>query len=199
MNILKTITLGLLFAGVTSFTADNPPKPFMDLLDRAKLAFVNPAGLVETPSIENPQMNYEYAMKYADKKFEVRFAIRPLDEQIKDYEEKEKTKKPGETNTNPNALYASLFKMTVLNISGGDFESMADLDKQTVKTEFNADWGAMAVLPIAMKEFGQSYKFCKVLAIHKDNVGDAFIFFLSDSKDGFDDLMKPAYHSLKFK
>jgi hypothetical protein len=38
-----------------------------------------------------------------------------------------------------------------------------------------------------------------IVAIHKDNFADAYFFYLSDTMDGFDELMNLAFHSLKFK
>ena len=198
MNKIKPFGTGLLLLVLTSFTSDNLPKTFTDLLDRANLTFQKPAGLEETKTIENRQMNYEYAIKYLKKKFEVRYAIRPLDDLLRDYKEKEKNKKPGDINIHPNKLYSSLLQVTTLNISGGQLPEVTLFDKQAVKQEFNADWGATTFVEVG-EEFGQKYKYCMIVAIHKDNLGDAYFFYLSDSKDGFDELMNPAFHSLKFK
>lgn len=198
MKTIKTLSTGLLFLVLTSFSSDNLPKTFTDLLDRANLTFQMPTGFEETKTIENRQMNYEYAVKHPKKKFEVRYAIRPLDNLIRDYEEKEKNKKPGDINIHPNKLYSSLLQVTTLNISGGQLPEITVFDKQAVKQEFNADWGATTFVEVG-KEFGQKYKYCMIVAIHKDNFADAYFFYLSDSKDGFDELMNPAFHSLKFK
>jgi hypothetical protein len=197
MNKIKTLSTVFLFLVLTAFTSDNSPKAFKDLLGRAKLTFQKPAGLEETKIIENRQMNYEYAIKYPKKKFEVRYAIRPLDNLLSDYEEKEKNKKPGDINIHPNKLYSSLLQVTAMNISGGKLPEISVFDKQAVKQEFNADWGATTFVEVG-KEFGQDYKYCMIVAIHKDNFADAYYFYLSDSKDGFDELMEPAFHSLKF-
>jgi hypothetical protein len=198
MNSIKSVSIGFLLIAITSFTTDNVPKEFTDLLDRAKLNFQNTVGLEETKIIVNRQMNYEYALKYPKKKFEVRYAIRPLDDLIKDYNQREKDKKPGDVNIHHNKLYASMFQATILNISGGKLPQIAAFDKQAVKAEFNADWGATTMVEVG-KEFGQEYKYCMIVAIHKDNIADAYFFYLSDTKDGFDELMLPAFHSMRFK
>lgn len=198
MNKIKTFSTGLLLLVLTSFTSDNLPKTFSDLLDRANLTFQNPTEFIETYIIDNQQMNYEYAIKHPKNKFEVRYAIRPLDNLLRDYEEKEKNKKPGDINIHPNKLYSSLLQVTTLNISGGQLPEVTVFDKQAVKQEFNADWGATTFVEVG-KEFGQDYKYCMIVAIHKDNFADAYFFYLSDTKDGFDELMNPAFHSLKFK
>jgi hypothetical protein len=192
------VIIGLLFLGLTSFKEDKLPKTFTKLLDRGKMTFLRPDGLVEVPTIENEQMNYEYALKYPDKNFEVRYAIRPLDIIMKEYQESIKNKKEGETILHPNKYCSPSLQATVLNISGGQLPNIAQFDSDAVKTEFNADWGATTFVELG-EEFGQSYKYCVVVAIHKDDTGDAYIFFLSDTKVDFDKNMQTAFHSLRFK
>lgn len=119
MKHIKTLATGLLFIVLTSFSSDKLPKIFTDLLDRANLTFQQVDGFKEVKTIENRQMNYEYAIKHTKKNFEVRYAIRPLDDLIRDYAEKEKNKKEGDINILPNKLYSSLLQVTTLNISGG--------------------------------------------------------------------------------
>jgi hypothetical protein len=198
MNKIRLATIGLLFFTLTSFKSDNLPKEFTDLLIRAGLTFQQVQGLEEIKTIQNRQMNYEYAIKYPNKKFEVRYAIRPLDNILNDYREKEKNKNKGDININPNKLYSSLFQATILNISGGKLPEITTFEKDAVKEEFNADWGATTFVELG-REFGQDYKYCMIVAIHKDNLGDAYIFYLSDSKVGFNELVDPAFYSLRFK
>jgi hypothetical protein len=197
VNIIKT-TACLLLLALMSFDSSQLPKKFSSLLERAQLTFEAPEGLKPTKIIENRQMNYEYALKYPATDFEVRYAIRPLDNLLKDYEQKEKNKQPGDINIHPNKLYNSLLQATILNISGGQLPEIKVFDKNAVKQEFNADWGALSFVELG-KEFGQDYKYCLVVAIHKEDVADAYFFYLSKSRDRFDELMQPAFHSLKFK
>lgn len=198
MNKIKLATIGLLFFILTSFTSDNLPKEFTDLLIRAGLTFQKVSKLEVTKTIRNRQMNYEYAIKYPNKKFEIRYSIRPLDKILSDYLQKEKNKKKEDINIDPNKLYSSLFQATILNISGGQLPEITTFEKAAVKDEFNADWGATTFV-VLEKEFGQDYKYCMIVAIHKDNFGDAYIFYLSDSKVGFNELVDPAFYSLRFK
>jgi hypothetical protein len=198
MKKTNFLLIGFSILLLTSFKSDNLPKEFSDLLDRAKMTFVKPIDYFKTPAIINNQMNYEYALVYSGKTFEVRYAIRPLDEQIKEYEKNMKNKKDGDIFLNPNNIYETVLQATVLNISGGILPNITAFNKDAVKNEFNADWGATAFVEVG-KEFGQAYKYCMVVAIHKDNVADAYYFYLSDSKEGFNEMMQPAFHSLKFK
>lgn len=186
------------------FSLTLAPKPslgqselFDNLLQRSALSFIQPPGFDSIGITENSAMEYEYALKHRSKNFEVRYAIRPLDTLLQQYQDKEQNKQPGDINLNPNNLYATLLKTTTLNISNDYLPEMVVFDKAAVKEEFNADWGGTTYVEVG-KEFGKGYKYCMIVAIHKDNVADAYLFFLSDNADNFNDIMLDAFHSLKF-
>ncbi len=188
----------LLILFMSSFASDKLPSSLVNLLARSKMTFEKPKELTETKMIENDQMHYEYAMKYGDKNFEVRIAIRPLDVAMKEFAKREMNKKAGDVNICPNQIYESSFQATLMNISGGQLPKTMAYRKEDVMKEFNADWGATSFVEVG-PEFAQKYKYCMVVALHKDNVADAYYFYLSDTRDGFAELMKPAFHSLRFK
>lgn len=162
------------------------------------MTFEMPQGFMETGIMDNRQMSYDYAIKHTTKTFEVRFAIRSLNDLIKIYQEREKNKKPGDINTDPNNLYKPALQATVLNISGGRMAQINQFPLQAVKAEFNADWGATTFIEVG-KEFGQNYQYCMVVAIHKANLADAYYFYLSDKQETINELIAPVFHSLKFK
>lgn len=162
------------------------------------MEFIQPKGMVMTEPVDNRQMNYEYALKIPKKKMEVRYAIRPLDNFLKEYEEFQKNKKEGDVMLNPNELYSSMMLATLMNISGGQMPEINEFDEDAVKEEFNADWGATAFVE-AGKEFGQDYKFCLMVAIHKNGFADAYYFYMANTKGDLQALMGVAFHSLKFK
>jgi hypothetical protein len=198
MNKIKFFLTGFCFFILTSFSSDNLPKSFADLLDRVAMTYDKPSEYSETLPIENPQMNYDYALINNAKDFEIRYAIRPLDEQLKNYNEREKNKKAGDINIHPNKLYAAAFQAIVFNVSGGQLSKIGAFDTQAVKKEFNADWGAITMVEVG-KEFAQNYKYCFLIAIHKDNVGDAYYFYLANTKEDIKKNMLPVFHSLRFK
>lgn len=162
------------------------------------MVFEMPKGFVETDIIANRQMNYDYAIKHMTKQLEVRFALRPLNNLIRSYTELEKNKKPGDFNIHPNRLYQTSLQTTILNISDGRTANFRQFPSQAVKAEFNADWGATAFIEVS-KEFGQNYKYCMVVALHKDNLADAYYFYLSDKQETINELIGPVFHCLKFK
>jgi hypothetical protein len=197
MNQFTRLTALFFLIILTSFKIDKPTSAFQEKLLRAKMTFVMPKGFQETEIIPNKQMNYDYAMKNVDRNFEVRLAIRPLDELLKSYSEKENNKKPGENQISPNNFYQGVFIATLMNISGGQKPNGGPFPKEAVKSEFNADWGASSMLEVG-KEFGQEYKYCVVVAIHKDDVADAYYFYLANDKETIQELMPSIFHCLKF-
>lgn len=143
-------------------------------------------------------MNYEYALKWPGHHFEVRFAIRPLDSLIINYTQIEKTKKAGDYNLNPNIMYPASLHAILFNISGGNVGGAKTFSKDAVKKEFNADWGGTCIFPVS-GEFGKGYNTCMAIALHKNNLGDAYIFYLSNSANNYQSELLPVFYALKFK
>ena len=57
------------------------------------MTFDNPKGFFPAQIIRNPQLDYEYAITVPGRRFEMRFAVMPMDKLIAEYEEKERNKK----------------------------------------------------------------------------------------------------------
>lgn len=165
------------------------------MLARSKMTFQQSTGVQETPSIANLQIEL---VKYTDKNFEVRYAIRLLDYLLNEYTAMQKKQKPGNILLNPNTLCQSLLQVTILNISGGQLPDSIEFDSIVVEKEYNTDSGDTAFVEVG-KEFGQNYKYCVIVALYKDDLADAYLFFLSDTKEGFSERMDHAFHSLRFK
>jgi|JI61114DRNA_FD_contig_71_249503_length_1435_multi_2_in_0_out_0_2 hypothetical protein len=198
---MKSNKLLLFIVGIITFISYSfsvKPDKFNELLTRSDLIFTQPENFTSVEIVDQNNMQYEYALKHNTKNFEVRYAIRPLDELIKTYDKKEKNKKEGDINIHPNTLYKTLLQSTTMNISGGYLPEMVVFDSLAVRQEFNADWGATTYVEVG-NAFGANYKYCITVAIHKNNVADAYLFFLSDNTENFDDIMLTAFHSLKFK
>jgi len=149
---------------------------FENLLDSNNMTFEVPKNYIEIEPIKNRQMNYEKAYKHPTERFEVRYAIRNQDF----------------------GFYKQIFEMTVLNISGGQLPEYNSFGTEAVKSEFGANAG-MTVMVQVGEEFGQDYKYCLLVYIHKKGVGDGYIFYLADKKEIISDLMMPIFHALKFK
>jgi len=183
---------------LTALKSDNLPALFSNRLARAQMTFIPPENYVELPLIKNGQMHYEYALKNPNKNFEVRYAVMPLDSVFIQFESFKKNQKPGDVLLSPNKLYEGSFGAIIANISGGQQPQIQLFPKDAIKNEYNADWGAFALCEVS-GEFGKGYKYCMAVAIHKDDLGDAYYFYLTDNSSDFQNLLEPIFHAMKFK
>lgn len=143
-------------------------------------------------------MLYQYALKFPDKDFEVRYAVRPLDSIVNEYNNWLKNKKAGSARIDPNKMHAAAFFAIMMNISGGSRPpQIKPFDSIAVKKEFHADWGATGVC-VAGGDFAKGYKYCEAVAIHKDNVGDAYYFYLSNDVSYYQTLIVPMFYAMRF-
>lgn len=201
MNKFKILLSAISLIALTSFLSPPLPSAFSSLLTRTKLEFTMPQKFKETLCIENNQMNYEFAIIHQEEKFEIRYAIRPMDSLIINHDS---AKKRGEISVHPNNFSRFAYQATLLNIGLGGAESgkipyISYFDSTAVKKEFNADWGATALSSVGPEFGGTEYKYCLSVLIHKDFIGDAYFFYLSDDKNVIDKLLLTGFHSLKFK
>lgn len=194
----KPLLIIACFVVLSAFKSDNLPTSFTNLLTRAQITFMPPGGLMEVEPIENSQMHYQYALKFPDKNFEVRYTVRPLDSMITQYNDWLKNKKAGTGRVDPNKLHAAALYAIMMNISNGSRPpQIKAFDSVAVRKEFNADWGATGVC-VPGGDFARGYKYCEVVAIHKDNMADAYCFYLSDDVSYFQTLLIPIFHAMKF-
>lgn len=196
----KTLLLLLAFGLLCAFRADNLPADFTTLLNRTDMSFTSPAGYAAVAVVKNGQMLYHYAIKSADRNFEVRYAVRPLDSMVNVYNDWLKNKPAGKVMTNPNNLYKLAFASIMMNLSRGSgrMPQIKAFDSIAVKRDFNADWGAVG-LCIPSGDFSAGYKYLNVTALHKNNQGDAYIFYLTDNVQDLQTAMPPIYTALKFR
>lgn len=213
MKMLLEIS-SLLFAAVGSLFAGAGPDPqAKKKLLAAHLTLTPPLGWAETPVIANGQMSYDYALHYPGRRLEVRYAVRPLAEQLADYARRSADK--NQVAIDPNQQYQTLFRTIVLNVSAGGqsgpamaaamqaifAQPLQEFPPAAVKAEFRADWGAIISLQ-PVPAFGQAYQNCVVVALHKSGVADAYCFYLYDHDADLDELVlnTPAtFHSLRFQ
>ena len=154
-----------------------------------------PEGFVECKTIANKDLDYDYALKYPDKDFELRLAVRPI--KLKVYSSDSLKNAMESKIASRNASYESDLKSIIYDITGGVQYEIKAFEKNAVKDEFNADWGA--ILLVEMKsDFGKGYKYCMIVALHKDNAADAYYLYLAKNKDNYPENMRPLFHTLRF-
>lgn len=169
---------------------------FKALLDDCGMVVSIPEGMVECNIVTNDDMEYEYAVKYPDKNFELRYAIRPI--RYKEYANEDIKQEFENIAPFRNSSYAIILQTVILNITGGNDFPVQVFETKAVNNEFNADWGATTFIQLN-SDFGKGYKYCLIVAIHKKDVADAYYFYLSDTTDHFSKNMQPLFHTLKFE
>jgi hypothetical protein len=168
---------------------------FMSTLKDCGMNLNIPTGFVESKIIENDDMGYEYAIKYPNKDFELRYAVRPI--RYKVYANDTIRNEMEGQRAFRNSAYATIFKTVMFNITAGVEYKIQAFDATAVKNEFNADSGATSFVELK-SDFGKGFKYCMMVTIHKDDVADAYYFYLSNSKEDFSENMKPLFHTLRF-
>ena len=156
------------------------------------LNFEKPEGYVETEVIDNHDLAYSYALLHEDVKLEIRYTLFSIKNMI------EQNKKSGGVSVDPNKMYQALVTTNQLNLSGGNEYQVTRFDSEAVKEEFNADAGATTFFPLNSK-FGEGYKNCMMVVLHKKDIADAFILFLFDDPEVFQNNAMDAFHALTFE
>jgi len=183
------------------------PAEFQKKLNEANMSFSKPDGVTETPTIKSDKVNYDYAVKVNGKNVEIRYALRPIPKEVFDvYENREK--KDGDSVLNPNKIHRILTPMMYSVISGGKLASKAVtiqyFSPESIKKSAGADVGSMSRGPLG-SDWAQVYNFGFYVMLHKDNLADAYIFYLFETEEQMLDIMMEItsndalFNALKFK
>lgn len=184
---MKNILIFLCCITLTQFNLLGQKLDFSEevqsLLQRAQIDIVTPleadyrsVNISERLSKYQP---YDYVLRSRKEKLEIRFLIQPTDTTQHFY-------------FPPNAN----FMRTITHLASNDEEnvvavhSMAEEDLVEI---FNADWGKEALFTPKEKFSGHSH--CKLLMLHKEGIGDVFVFFLFDFPN---DTWEKRYHAVRF-
>ncbi len=209
MKRISFLILIVLTAAVANAQSaiDSTTQRFLTILDETGMVFHQTGGTIQIPIVKNMQMHYEFAVKYPDKPLEIRYAIASLKDRVADYNEWRKNPKPGEIRTDPNTLAKSMAYVVSLNVGGGSMDPSIGFNPfppEAVKAEFGADWGGTSIIPIKNTSFGTDYKWCLMLVLHKNSVADSYVFYLTDTREHLNTLLKDdaamaSFYALKFK
>ncbi len=188
---------------------DSVHKKFNAELAKAGMTFTMPNDAVEIPIVKNRQMHYELALTIPGKSVEVRYAIAPFST-IRNA--MKGSQNGGDTteafNKRINDMARAITYSIATNVGGGvrDTTIRGQLfPPDAVKREFGADHGGTIFIPIKNNSFGTEYKFCMMIAIHKDFAGDGYVMYLGDSLQSLAPIVKEhfgingGFYALKFK
>src|ERR1035437_2631337 len=111
LGIIVFLLIGLTFSSIGQNL-----KEFKSQLAECGMKVNIPPGFIESKIIENDDMGYEYALKYPDKDFELRYAIRPITYKVyaNDTVKNELEGQKGFRNSS----YRTILETIILNITG---------------------------------------------------------------------------------
>ena len=183
MNSFFKSLLVLLTINIFAY-AQPLPKTFQQLLTQTNMQFSIPPDFTSTTVIQNGDVVYDFAIKSKTSSLEIRYRIWPVDKKQK----------------NPNALFEPMLVTMGLNISDGKVMKPHPYPAESVKKEFGADAGSTG-LTITHSDFGKGYKQCMISVIHKDDVADAYVFYLYNTQNEIMGAVtnEKVYHALRFK
>lgn len=185
-----------LFVLHSSFAQDKQRiKAFKKELKPLELTFDMPEGWTTTEVKENRDLGYTFAILNKDKTLETRYSLFGLKNLMKEYEAS--LKDSNSVMLHPNKFYLGFVQANMLNMTGGNMVEIQKFPHQAVSTEFNADAGGTYFLEFNC-EFGEGYKYGLIVYIHRDDVADVIITYMSDDPLAMQEQMMDAFHALKF-
>lgn len=170
---------------------------FQAMIDSVGLSFTMPPDYKVTAIKENHDLGYDFAIKNTKADFEVRYSIWSLKPTLEEYR-KCKLDSAHCMMIDPNKIYSGRAMSNVANMTAGASMEFGPFPPAAVKKEFNGDKGGSAFFEFKC-EFGKGYKYGQMVVLHKDNVADVIITYMSNDKTKHPDLMMVPFHSLVFK
>lgn len=173
-----------IFITVISAAAQPSMGTFQQLASLHHMRFAMPSHFTAVPVKANRDIVYDFAMRSEIKKLEIRYRIVSIDRKDR----------------NANAVHETMLATMAMNISNGKTITPQRYPTTSVKKEFGADAGCTGVV-LTQSEFGNGYTMCMISVIHKDNVADAYTYYLFDEQDALIEALtnSPIYHALRFE
>jgi len=200
MKIFHAFIALLFIAATTHAQPKNGNVDFNQIVNKAGMTFSTPKGSVKAAVVKNKEIAYQYAVKYPDHHLEIRYLVLPyLGKPM-----------PIQTGNKPPSLYDPFdaMSMDLATKAGGGIKDpqiqVAGFDPAQGKKEFGADKITFWMIPVKNNSFGTEYKFCNMVAMHKENGANAFVFYLANSLQdvtkAFGEIgPRNVYYNLKYK
>ncbi len=187
------VALSLLIGGwCNAALGTSAPDGFTALLEEAELVYQPPQGFSAAPPGRTPIMDYEHALRSSGGALEIRVAVRPLKRLRIDYDD------PHGSAPDPNHVFPLVFESMASRLAGGTHAPSRAYSPQQARADFNADWAAAAVFDV-VDEFSRDYQQGLLLAIHRNNVSDAYVVFLFDDYKAVKPTLNQAMQTVVFK
>lgn len=187
LGTMKALTITLLILSAASpawAQRIEYPEQFRSLLNQAKLEFFEPldAGYKDVQAPENQFQNCHFAIRSRQEDLEIRFSVFPWSAPADNL-----------VAANPHILT----HLAVSNVAVNDPTALIsgiELDEESLRQEFNADWG-MVYFFKPKPEFSDQ-PFCRMVALCKEEQATVLVFFLFD--DAGNTALDHRYLALRF-
>jgi len=164
---------------------------FQDLLAEAGMQLVPPPGFQDREVQDSVQLPYERAMADTDGTLEVRYSIRPLGRIVVDYED------PHSAKPEPNHMFPLMFQAILGRIARHGHNPSTEYPMDQARDKFGADWAAAAVFDVD-PEYSPEHSHGLLLALHKNQLADAYSVFLFHDYVQVKPLLGEALGALRF-
>ncbi|MBL4755313.1 MAG: hypothetical protein JKY52_17175 [Flavobacteriales bacterium] len=169
---------------------------FDSLLSRAHLTYTLPEGHKDLDIEFLHKIPHNKAIGPTDSSYQIRYWIRPLDTWVADHNKKSKKEK--KNSMQPNALCKSMMMLAVLDASNNKSQGYQESQyPELTKQTYNADWEASTIVESGWPQV--AFKYCYIWCLHKDDIGDVYIYVLADKKEDFSKIIGNISTSIKFK
>ena len=157
------------------------------------MTFSVPPGFDFITPRTNDRVGYSCAIGVQDPKLELRYHIFPL---------KLPPLPPGYTSVasaDLNTLHVPNMLAMIQNVARAVLVEPNLLPADGVKAEFGADWGAVCRLALAPSAFADGFAECLLLALHRKDVADAYVFFMFQDFQNAASLINSNFYTLRFR
>lgn len=185
------------FLFTTSAFAYSQTSRLDSLLARCQATYVQPEQLEIVEREYMHKIPHDICLREKDKgAFEVRLFFQPLDSTIAWYD-RSLAKNPEAVLMKPNDFCKSMMMLAVLNASGNKQMNFDVVTQSPIKKLYNADWMATALVEVPYESIG--FKFCRIICIHKDDVGEIYIYYLTNKTKLMQQVDIAMFGAVKFK
>ena len=186
------LTLVIVALSHSTFAIDKSAQQAFDrLLLESGLRMDKPEHYIDIPTQANPVLPYERAIQHESGALEVRFIIRPLNRIMIDYTD------PHNAAPEPNHLFPLLFESITTRLSAGGDMPSSTFSSSDAESNFNAQWAAATVFDV-VPEFSADYRSALLIAMHKNQLADAYTQFLYNDHEQAKTLINAALSTLAF-
>lgn len=188
--LLSGLAAGFFFAAC-SVQADSQVT-FESLMSESGLSFSQPENMKREAPVSFEFFGFDKGFKHNTLDLEIHYAIRPIARmETTSYDAHGAVPEP-------NHLYTMIFKSLSSNLAEGTRNHRRNYTADLAKELFNAGWASASQFKTS-KDIGTKYSSGILLAIHKNNLADAFTLFLFNDAKAVKPFINKYATSLKFK